>query len=49
MHDGVSLTAVKGTTSCFQEVLVMLACLKEFYPQLMLDDIKDLVNQSFRG
>ena len=49
MHSGVSLTAVKGVTSYFQEFLVMLGCLREFQAGLMLDEVEDLVEREVRG
>ena len=49
MHGGVSPTAVKGTASYFQEVRVVLGCLRKFHSQLMLDDMKDLVNRELQG
>ena len=44
MRSGMSPTAMKGATSCFQEVWVMLGCLREFQLGLMLDDVKDLID-----
>ena len=49
MRSGVSPIAVKGATSCFQEVWVVLGCLKEFQSGLMLDDVKDLINRHLQG
>jgi len=49
MHGGVSPTVVKEITSCFQEVWVVLGCLREFQSQLMLDDVKNLVNRELQG
>ena len=49
MHGGVSLTTVKGIASCFREVRVVLGYLREFHLRLMLDYVKDLVNQELQG
>ena len=40
---------MKGTTSYFQEVWVVLDCLREFQLALMLDDVKDLVDREVQG
>jgi len=45
MHSGMSPTAMKGAIFGFQEVWVVLGCLREFQPRLMLDDVEDLVDQ----
>ena len=49
MLGGVYLTVVKRTVSCFQGIYVKLGSLREFYPWLMLDDVKNLVNRQFQG
>jgi len=36
-------------TSCFQEVWVVIDCLREFQPGLMLDDVEDLIDREIRG
>jgi len=45
MHGGASTTAMKEATSCFQEAWVMLGCPREFQPQLIHDDVEDLVDR----
>ena len=49
MRSDVSPTAMKGATSCFQEVWVALGCLREFQAGLMLDDMEDLVDREVQG
>ena len=49
MCSGVSSTVVKEATFCFQEVWVMLGCLREFESGLMLDDVEDLVDRVVSG
>jgi len=49
MRGGTSPTTMKGTTFRFQGVWVVLGCLREFHSRLMLDDVKDMVNQKVHG
>jgi len=49
MQGGLSPTIVKGTVFCFQGIWVVLDCLREFYPWLMFDDMKDLSNRQLQG
>ena len=49
MLSGVSPTTVKRTVSYFQENCVMLVYLRELYSWLMLDDVKNLVNDNLKG
>ena len=43
----MSPTAMKRTV--FQGICIMLDCLREYHPWLMLDDVKDLINRQLQG
>jgi len=49
MLGGVSLTVMKGTVPYFQGIYVVLGSLKEFYPWLMLDNAKNMINRQLQG
>ena len=49
MYSGVSPTVMKGATSCFQGVWVMSGFLVEFKPELILNDVEDLIDRKVQA